>query len=106
MDILRHIRIKFRKRVGIGFVSAPSRNLLVLDSSELVVLLPQIGFEDFKCGKKAENTRVSRRKPASRERRRRQAIGDQCGPDSSRSCQSGAQELASCGRRSKLPELL
>jgi len=34
------------------------------------------------------------------------AIGDQCGPDSSRSCQSGAQECASCGRRSERPELL
>src|SRR6185437_5638938 len=67
MDILRHISIKIRKCASIGFVSGPSRNLLVLDSSKLIVLLPQIGFEDFKCGKKAENAHVSKCKFAIRQ---------------------------------------
>jgi hypothetical protein len=56
---LRHIAVDIRKLRGIELVSAPWALFAVLNAAELVVLLPQIGFEYFKRRKEAENADVS-----------------------------------------------
>ena len=46
------------KRCGVGCIPAPSWDFAVLDASQFVVLLPQIGFDDFGCGQEPENGHV------------------------------------------------
>ena len=47
VNILRHVIVDIRQQSGIGLVSAPFRFFIVLTAAELVILLPQIGFEYF-----------------------------------------------------------
>ena len=61
MDVLVHVPIQHFHGVGIGWVPSSAWNFAVLDSGELVVLLPQIGFDDFCCRQESENVRISPR---------------------------------------------
>ena len=55
MDILGHVRIQHRKGSGVGSIPTPAWDFAVLDASQFVVLLPEIGFEGFECGQEAQN---------------------------------------------------
>src|SRR5258708_36228738 len=59
VDILGHIPIQDLECGSVWRTPAPPWNLAVLDSSEFVVLHPQIGFEYLCSGQKPENCRVS-----------------------------------------------
>ena len=59
VDILRHVPVQELKGFNVGCTPAPPWNLTVLDSSQFVVLLPQIRFEDFCGSQKLENGHVS-----------------------------------------------
>ena len=61
MDILVHVPIQHFDGVRIGWVPGSAWNFAVLDSSELVILLPQIGFDEFCCRQESKNVRVSHR---------------------------------------------
>jgi len=97
MNILRHIPVDLYEQISVGLVAASSWDFTILDSAELVVLLPQIGFKDFKRRKKAQNIYVAVCGPVvevvvlSR-------VGYQCGPDDSWGCESAAQKRTACGR--------
>jgi hypothetical protein len=45
--------------IGVGLASAPSGQFVVLDSTELVILPLQIGFEESCGGQESENGHVS-----------------------------------------------
>src|SRR6266566_6204068 len=49
VNILGHVPIQHFKSLDVGRTSTPSGDFAVLDSSQLVVLLPSIGFEYFGC---------------------------------------------------------
>jgi hypothetical protein len=49
MDVLGNVRIENRKGRGVGWTPSSSWDFAVLNSSEFVVLLPQISLEDFGC---------------------------------------------------------
>ena len=68
----------FYEEVGVGLVAASSGDFAVLDSAKLVVLLPQIGFEDFKRRKKAQDIYVPVRWSVIEVVLSR--VGYQCGP--------------------------
>jgi hypothetical protein len=59
VDILGHVPIQHEKAIDVGFAPAPPWDFVVLDASQFVVLSPQIGFEDFDCGREPENVHVS-----------------------------------------------
>src|SRR5882757_2349366 len=59
VDILRHVPIQDLKCSRVRRTPTSPWNLTVLDSSEFVVLYPQIGFEYLRRGQKPENCRVS-----------------------------------------------
>jgi hypothetical protein len=59
VDVLVHVAVELFQSLGILRTAAPAGDLTVLYASELVVLLPQIGLQDFECGKEAENVDVS-----------------------------------------------
>ena len=65
MDILVHVLIQHLHGRGIGWIPSSPWNFAVLDAGEFVVLLPQIGFDDFCCRQESENGRVSLRKTAT-----------------------------------------
>ena len=65
VDVLVHVLVQHRKRRGIGRIPGSARNFVVLDAAEFVVLLPQIGFDDFCCRQESENVRVSLRETAT-----------------------------------------
>ena len=44
VNVLRHVFVQLLQGFGIGCIAAPAGNFVVLDASELVVLLPEIGF--------------------------------------------------------------
>jgi hypothetical protein len=69
VDVLGHVRIEDRDRVGVGRTVASTRDLAVLDPGELVVLLPDIGLDDLDRGHQAENRRVAFGQAAAREGR-------------------------------------
>src|SRR5450755_4659715 len=50
VDILRHVPIQHGKGLDVGGASTSSRHFAVLDSSQFIVLLPEIGFKDFGGG--------------------------------------------------------
>src|SRR5260370_37199175 len=97
MNILRHISVDLYKQISVGLIAASSWDFTVLDSAELVVLLPQIGFKDFKRSKKAQNIYVAVCRPVVEVVLRRTAVGYQCGPDDSWGCESAAQKRTACG---------
>jgi hypothetical protein len=82
MNILRHVRVERYKEVSVGLVAASAWDFVVLDSTELVVLLPQIGFKDFERRKKAQNIYVAVCRPVV-EVVVLSCMGYQCGPDDS-----------------------
>ena len=45
--------------LGVGVAPAAPGDFLILDAAELVVLLPEIGFEYFECRKEPEYGHVS-----------------------------------------------
>ncbi len=60
VDILGHVPIQHLQGSGVGWTPAPAWDFAVLDASQFVVLLPQIGFEDFGRRQEPENGLVSR----------------------------------------------
>src|SRR6266702_4945591 len=60
VDILVHVPIEHFQGSGVGGTPAPPWDFAVLDASQFVVLLPEIGFEDFGRRQEPENGRVSR----------------------------------------------
>jgi hypothetical protein len=65
VDVLRHVVVQHLERLGVFRAAAPAGDLIVLDAAELVVLLPQVGFDDFDRSQEAENGRVPSRKTAT-----------------------------------------
>jgi hypothetical protein len=59
MDVLVHIPIKDFQGLGVGWIPGSSRDFVVWDASELVVLDPEIGLEDFGRRREPEQSRVS-----------------------------------------------
>ena len=59
VDVLVHVLIENFNSRGVGRAPTSARNFAVLDSSKLVVLLPQIGLEDFGGRQEPENCGVS-----------------------------------------------
>src|ERR1700686_2038251 len=78
VNILGHVRIKKPNGGGVGRTSPSSGDFAVLDSPEFVVLLPQIGFEDFGCSQEPQDGHIAYRNDATALR----GFG--------RSCQQGA----------------
>ena len=83
MDVLRHVPIEDLNGGGIGRIPGSSGNFGVLDSAEFVVLLPQVGFDEFRCRQQPKNSLVSRCKTATRSCGG--GIGQQSRADGSRS---------------------
>src|SRR6476660_7729686 len=61
VDVLVHIAIKDLQGLSIDWTPSSSRDFAVLDPSELVVLAPEIGLEDFGRRREPEQGRVSSR---------------------------------------------
>src|SRR5258708_40088146 len=59
VNILGHVCIKKRNGSGVGGTSTSSGDFAVLDSAEFVVLLPEIGFEDFGCGQEPKDGHIT-----------------------------------------------
>ena len=59
VDIDGKVRIEHLQRCGVGWIPAAARDLVVLDSAELVVLHPEIAFEDLGRGGETEHGRVA-----------------------------------------------
>jgi len=55
VDVLVHVLVQDRDRIVVGRVTGSAGDLLVLDAGELVVLLPQIGFDQLGSSQEAEN---------------------------------------------------
>ena len=71
VDVLGHVLVDDGERPGVGPVPASARDLAVLDAAELVVLLPQVGFEQLGGGEELENRSVSRGEAVTGKRGRR-----------------------------------
>jgi hypothetical protein len=65
VDILVHVPIQHLQGGGIGRVPSSPWDFGVLDSAKFVVLLPQIGFDEFCCCQKPKNSLVSSCKTAT-----------------------------------------
>src|SRR4029077_14389471 len=65
VNVLGHVRIEKRNGGGVGWTSTASGDFAVLDSPEFVVLLPQIGFEDFGRGQEPQDGYIAYRNDAS-----------------------------------------
>src|SRR5258708_37402973 len=59
VNVLGHVSIKKRDGGGVGWTSTSSGDFAVLDSPEFVVLLPQIGFENFGCGQEPQDGHIT-----------------------------------------------
>ena len=59
VDVLIHVLIQLRYRVVVSGISGAVWFFTVLDSSEFVVLNPEIGFENFRCGGEPEKSSVA-----------------------------------------------
>ena len=59
MDVLGDVLIEDFKGGGVGWIPASAWDFAVLDASEFVVLLPQIGFEDFGRSREPQQCRVA-----------------------------------------------
>src|SRR6266436_6298386 len=81
VDVLVHVLVQHRERLGVGRIPGPAGDFVVLDSAELVILLPQISFDDFCCRQESENVRVSPRETATRSYR--WGVSQQSGTDGS-----------------------
>ena len=65
VNVLRHVAIQLLKGIDVGCTRRSSWNFAVWDSSEFVVLSPQIGFENFNCSQEPENCHISPCDPAT-----------------------------------------
>src|SRR6266536_1975610 len=59
MDVLVHVLVQHRDRLGVIRIAASAWDFAVLDPGELVVLLPEIRLDELGRGQKAENRRVA-----------------------------------------------
>jgi hypothetical protein len=59
MDVLGHVLVQYLERPRVGAISASAGDLVVLDAAELVVLLPEIGFEELRRGEELKDCDVS-----------------------------------------------
>jgi hypothetical protein len=66
VDVLAHVLVQHRDRLGVGGIPASTGDLPVLDPGELVVLLPEIRLEDLCRSQEAENRGVAFREAAGR----------------------------------------
>src|SRR3954470_20278945 len=55
MDVLVHVPIQHFDSIGVGLTPRSAWHFGILDSGELVVLLPQIGLDDFCRRQESEN---------------------------------------------------
>ena len=101
VNVLRHVRVENLDRSGIGHVPGSSQDppgrgfLMILDAVNLVVLLPQIGFEDFHGRKEAQNAGIPEGDAAAaRHGLCRQHIGQQ--PDGAWCHQASLQDGTAC----------
>jgi hypothetical protein len=83
--------------------AAPAGDLTVLYASELVVLLPQIGLQDFERGKEAENVDVSLGRCVG-ECPRREPRGEKSSTDGRRR-ERGAQDRTTRGGMFRLSDV-
>ena len=65
VDVLGHVLVQHGKRLGVGWTPSSAWNLTILDAAELIILLPQISFDEFYCRQESENVRVSPRETAA-----------------------------------------
>jgi len=70
VNVLRHVPIEDLNGGGIGWAPFSPWDFGVLDSAEFVVLLPQIGFDEFRRRQQPKNSLISRCETATRSRRR------------------------------------
>jgi hypothetical protein len=56
---LRHILIEHFEGRRVGRIPVAAGHFVILDSPQLVILLPGIGLDDLRGGKKSQNRRVS-----------------------------------------------
>jgi hypothetical protein len=102
VNILRHVTVDAVERVRIGLAAGATRQFAVPDSSEFVVLLPQIGLEDLEGCEKAQDGDIAFREPAAFAEIVGQACcgypGEQCGPHESRTHQSTTQHRTTAGQ--------
>src|SRR5260370_4212776 len=103
VNILGHVRVKKRSGGGVGWTSTASGDFAVLDSPEFVVLLPQIGFEDFGGGQEAQDGHITYRNDATAlrgfGRSCQQGAGGQGCPSHAQAFEEGAALDAVLGRR-------
>jgi len=59
VDILGHVSIQHLEGSGVACTAAPPWDFAVLDAPQFVVLLPQIGFQDFGRREEPENGHVA-----------------------------------------------
>ncbi len=59
MNVLAHVAIERQEGRRVGWTPATSGNFAVMNSSEFVVLLPEIGLDKFSCGEKAEDGHIA-----------------------------------------------
>ena len=69
VDVLVHVLVQHRDRLGIGGVPAAAGDFAVLDAGQLVVLLPEIRLEDLGRSQETENRGIAFREAAARTRR-------------------------------------
>ena len=67
VDVLRHVGVEHRERVRVVRIATPAGNFAVLNATELVVLLPKVGFERLERGEEPQNRRISRGQTAAGE---------------------------------------
>jgi len=59
VDVIGHVVINRLQGFGVSFVPASAGDLVILNSSEFVVLLPKIGLENFGCSKESEDRNIA-----------------------------------------------
>src|SRR5919199_4059590 len=99
MDVLGHVVIQCFQGLGVGLAPAPPWDLPVLDTAELVILLPEIGFDDLDCGQEPEYGHVSLGDAAAlRNCRGRRPVGQHpCAERSGSEREARSQEAAAAG---------
>ena len=59
VDVIGHVVIEILELFGVGLVAASARDFVVLDSAELIVLLPEIGLENFGGREKTQDRDIA-----------------------------------------------
>ncbi len=59
VNVLRHVSVQDFERLGIETAAAAARNFAVLDAAQFVVLLPEIGLENFGSCQKTQDGDVA-----------------------------------------------